>query len=235
MNPLRGSYRFRSKSLQQGLLTLAVVVLVSCSSLSSSVPPHYSSQEYNFNSLVFFHFQPYPSTSVSIVKCPITGLEISAGPIEGDAPEKINQMMKNSLREKIFIPLYTYKDEVKPLEHSPDSTAEVNYLEQNREKARSLQADAFLTGLVFRYQERKGKSWGVEYPASVAFTVVLVDVSTGRLLWRGKVDRIQRPASENLLEVRSLQQAFTWQRVDEMAREEIERLLQDFPVLKADN
>ncbi len=235
MNPLRGSYRFRGKTFQQGLLTLVIVALASCSSFSSSVPPHSSSQTVNVNSLAFFNFQPYPSTSASIVKCPITGLEISAGPVEGDASEKITRMMKEALQGEVYVPLYTYKGEITPVGYSPDSTAGVSYLEQTREEARRLQVDAFLTGFVFRYQDRKGKPWGVEHPASVAFTSVLVDVPTGRLLWRGKVDRTQRPASENLLEVRSLQQAFTWQRVDEMAREEIEHFIKDFPLLKEDN
>lgn len=55
-----------------------------------------------------------------------------------------------------------------------------------------------LLGRMERFEERIGSGWSVNRPASVAFKVLLMETSTGRVIWRGSFDEAQQPLSENL-------------------------------------
>ena len=46
-----------------------------------------------------------------------------------------------------------------------------------------------MAGYVYRFRERKGVSYTVEQPASVAFEIHLLRVSDGALVWRGSFDK----------------------------------------------
>ncbi len=70
----------------------------------------------------------------------------------------------------------------------------------NRAQAlgKEVGSDAVLFGTVSRYVERVGREYGARSPASVAFTLNLVSVSSGKILWTGSFDQTQRPLSSNL-------------------------------------
>jgi len=61
-----------------------------------------------------------------------------------------------------------------------------------------LGADAVLYTKLLRYRERIGSNYSVQTPASVAFSMVLIRVSDGAVLWRYGYDETQQPLSENL-------------------------------------
>lgn len=68
-----------------------------------------------------------------------------------------------------------------------------------QELGKLVHADAVLFGTVSRYKERMGGEYGAREPASVAFTLSLVSVSTGKLLWTRSFDETQQSLSANLL------------------------------------
>jgi len=61
------------------------------------------------------------------------------------------------------------------------------------EAARATGADLAIMGVLIRYQERSGTWWASGSPASVAFTVVLVDPKSGDIRWSYRYDKIQAP------------------------------------------
>ncbi|MEZ0327970.1 MAG: hypothetical protein ABWK15_00095 [Dissulfuribacterales bacterium] len=61
-----------------------------------------------------------------------------------------------------------------------------------------LGADAVLYTKLLRYRERVGSNYSVQKPASVAFSMALIRVSDGAVLWRNGYDETQQPLSENL-------------------------------------
>jgi len=63
-----------------------------------------------------------------------------------------------------------------------------------------LQASHVLAGTAVRYRERKGTAYGADRPASVTFSVYLLDVATGQVVWSGAFDKTQQSLSENLLD-----------------------------------
>jgi len=56
-----------------------------------------------------------------------------------------------------------------------------------------------LYGTVSRYRERVGTEFGATEPASVAFTLSLLSVSNGKVLWTRTFDETQQSLSSNLL------------------------------------
>lgn len=69
--------------------------------------------------------------------------------------------------------------------------------------ARELNADAAITGFLYRWKEREGSDYAVNNPASVFFDLCLVSPEDGSILWRGRFKKTQRSLSENLLDIRT--------------------------------
>ena len=63
-----------------------------------------------------------------------------------------------------------------------------------------LQASHVLAGTAVRYRERKGTAYGADRPASVTFSVYLLDEKTGDIVWSGAFDKTQQSLAENLLD-----------------------------------
>jgi hypothetical protein len=95
---------------------------------------------------------------------------------------------------------------------------------------RSFKADLIITGYIYRFKERRGKSYSIHTPASVAFDITLLDVSDGRVLWTGHVDETQQALSENLLQIgKFIQRKGAWVTAEEMASSGFDHILKTFP------
>jgi hypothetical protein len=96
---------------------------------------------------------------------------------------------------------------------------------------RALGANFIVAGWVWRYRERIGGDIGVQSPASVAFTVALIDVKSGKMLWQGKFVEKQSSLSENIVEIRKfLKRSGKWLSVDELARYGVREVFTTFPM-----
>ena len=62
------------------------------------------------------------------------------------------------------------------------------------------QASHVLVGTVQRYRQLKGTAYGADRPASVAFSVYLLETATGQIVWSGAFDKTQQSLAENLLD-----------------------------------
>lgn len=67
-----------------------------------------------------------------------------------------------------------------------------------RALGKEVGADGVIFGTVSRYVERVGKEYGAREPAAVAFTLQLISVASGKILWTGSFDQTQKPLSSNL-------------------------------------
>ncbi|HKN01967.1 MAG TPA: hypothetical protein VJX23_15730 [Candidatus Binataceae bacterium] len=84
----------------------------------------------------------------------------------------------------------------------------------------ALSADAVLYGKVVRYQERVGADYSAERPASVAFTLKLVDMKTKVILWTARFARTQQPLGANFFNLPNfLQNKGQWLQAGDIARE----------------
>jgi Peptidoglycan-synthase activator LpoB len=91
-----------------------------------------------------------------------------------------------------FVPDLTVAQALPKLDASAPLTSRA------RELGKAVGADAVLFGTVARYRDREGSEYGSRQPASVAFTLSLVSVATGKVLWTRNFDETQQALSSNL-------------------------------------
>lgn len=98
---------------------------------------------------------------------------------------------------------------------------------------REYNADAILTGSVYKFKNRVGSNFAVESPASVGFDLDLIEAQSGGLLWSRRHEETQQALSENLLGLGSF---FTrkgrWVTVEDLAVSGLEKILQTIPIRK---
>ena len=74
-------------------------------------------------------------------------------------------------------------------ERIPKNEAEDTPRDLAQKTGHALGADLIIVGTVWKFKERVGGAMGVESPASVAFAIGLIDVTSGRMLWKAAFDK----------------------------------------------
>ncbi|MCD6490623.1 MAG: hypothetical protein J7K20_07865 [Thermodesulfobacterium sp.] len=88
---------------------------------------------------------------------------------------------------------------------------------------------AILYGRIYKFRERKGSSFSVIEPASVAFVLTLYDGKTGKILWMEEFDETQKPLSENVFNIK-LYGKLKWLTAEELAERGLLKVLKTFPI-----
>jgi len=102
-----------------------------------------------------------------------------------------------------------------------------------REAGKQLYYDAILITTVIRYEERNGSDYAVITPASVSFSLKLLAVESGRVIWSGDFDQAQQPLLENILpKARSTGSGFRWLTAAELASAGMHKKLAGCPYLR---
>lgn len=97
-----------------------------------------------------------------------------------------------------------------------------------RDLGKAVGADGVLFGTVSRYKDREGGEYGAREPASVAFTLSLVSVPTGKVLWTRSFDETQQSLSSNLFNWWQFWRGGPrWFTAEEFTHLGVERLLDD--------
>ncbi len=97
-----------------------------------------------------------------------------------------------------------------------------------RSFGKDLNADAILYGKLYRFRERIGSPYAVKTPASVAFSLILVRVADGAVLWRYSFDQTQEALTSNLLNWRFYKkQGMRWVTAEELAAYGLEQAVQE--------
>jgi hypothetical protein len=101
------------------------------------------------------------------------------------------------------------------------------------ETGRELGADLVVAGYLYRFRERKGESFAVEKPASVAFEIVMLRVDNGGVVWRGIFDRTQKSLLEDIFQfVSFLKGKGRWLKAEDLLEEGIGKVMETFPEFK---
>jgi hypothetical protein len=109
------------------------------------------------------------------------------------------------------------------------------FLHLAREAGRQLHYDAVLITSVERYQARDGSEYAVMTPASVAFSLKLLAVESGQVIWSADFDQTQQPLFENILpSTRSTGSGFRWLTAEELASAGLAKKLDSSPYLNRD-
>ena len=101
------------------------------------------------------------------------------------------------------------------------------------ETAKELGADLVVVGYLYRFRERKGESFAVEKPSSVAFEIAMLRVDNGDIVWRGLFDRTQQSLLEDIFQLPSfLKGGGKWLTAEELLEEGVEQVMKTFPEYK---
>jgi hypothetical protein len=95
----------------------------------------------------------------------------------------------------------------------------------------NLQADLVVVGSIWRFREKGTVKDIPENPASVAFSVYLMEVASGKRLWRNGFDGTQKTLSEDVLGgLKQGKIGFRWVSVNELARHGVKNVFRKFPL-----
>jgi hypothetical protein len=176
-------------------------------------------------------FQLEDAHDKEIVRCRSCGSILAGGPIEGDPTSLLTHLLWEQLQEKGKAFDLISPGQVEGVFNTNLAKGiEKDSLLLMKAMGTQLNADYMLWGSVFHYQERKGTSYGVQQPASVALDLHLLKVKEGKLVWRAQWAKTQKSLTENLLEAESFFKGkMRWVTVEELSRQGMEDMLKDFP------
>jgi len=163
-------------------------------------------------------------------RCPVCGKVFTTGEVAESAA--------GMLTEHLFILLKDRKN----IELIPSSQAQgvmsgllarsnktLREQDLQLEIGRVLNADAIFAGYIYRFRERVGSEYSVDFPASVAFDIHLIRIEDGRVLWSAHLDETQQPLSDDLFRLKLfLRRKAKWITAKEMAISGLEDMVKDF-------
>jgi hypothetical protein len=165
------------------------------------------------------------------VRCPICGRIF----ITGDVPDKATTYLRDELismlkEGKYYTKMVTSDSQWGDTDLMSNNNKSMSEIELLLAAGRAAKADAVMVGYLYRYQQRVGSKISVDTPASVAFGIHLIDVKTGRQLWRGSFDETQHSLSENLFNIKTfIKRKASWVTADEMAVSGLKDVLETLP------
>lgn len=93
-----------------------------------------------------------------------------------------------------------------------------------------LAADHVMVGLIWQYRQRVGGALSADSPASVAFSLFLVDVANKNLVWEGQFEKTQRALSDNLFDAALFfTSGVKWLSAEELSQYGMEQTLESLP------
>jgi hypothetical protein len=181
--------------------------------------------------LVLVPFQLERTDYSDIVRCRACGNILGAGKVEGDPSPILTQMVWDIL-----------KDQAKGYELISPGQAEgvlqthlAKKIDQDpkalmKALGQELQADGVIWGGVFRYQNRKGASYGVNEPASVSLDLHLLRVRDGSIVWKNQFNQTQKSLSEDLFQLGEVaKRGLRWMTAEELAKAGLVEMIKSLP------
>jgi len=178
----------------------------------------------------FFKGKQSPDKGESL-NCPICDLYFRSENIKDGADRAITRYVQEVLERR-------YKDKVISLEEVSRLYQEIPR-DDTKDTPRSLAqkagealgTDLMIVGTVWRYRDRVRDPMGPERGASVAFDMYLIEVSSGRTVWKAKFDETQRPLTEDIRGAKVLiKKGAKWLSADELASYGVEEAFKKFPL-----
>ncbi len=215
-------------------LCLLLPVVMACHHRGDSGPP-VPEGKVVFDSVAVVPFQQVtPEDALSgAVRCPLCGMIVNAANSPGNPEVIVEKVFLDQLDKKRPKFSVMAGERVAGAFRRISAGSLTAPLRQVlRDVGRELGAEGVVVGYVYRFRERKGVSYAVEQPASVAFEIHLLRVSDGALVWRGTFDKTQSSLMENLLQFASFFRGKgKWVTAEELTGEGIEQVLSTFPGL----
>lgn len=160
-------------------------------------------------------------------RCPICGKVFISGTIKEGADVILTRHLVSFVKSNTDINIvYPNQTQIQSDDFKGGKESRAHEVNKLIESGRLMGADAVMIGHLYRFSERIGTTYSVVSPASVAFDLHLVGVSSGRVLWSGHVNETQHSLSENLFEIGSfIKRKGEWVSADDLATSGLDDLL----------
>lgn len=162
------------------------------------------------------------------VTCPVTDLNFPSGRVEEGAGELIADQFRYLMSERGF--RVAGRDEtleaiIRTAREEGESHAGFAL-----RVARALNMDAALTGSVARFEERIGGKIAADRPASVAFSVAIINAADGKIVWKAKFDKTQKALFEDVLDYKTFfKGGMVWQKAAKLSEIGVKNVLDRIP------
>jgi hypothetical protein len=214
-----------------GIILFGLLVFITTGCNTSGVKTVRFGPAAGISSILVLPFDDLPKIygEAGLIKCPLCDYYFEAGPVQPNAVDGLSERLVGLLGQQTTAALITHG---RSFDHSEQASSTGMLTERNMvaQAGRSTQADAVLTGYIYRYEERVGTPFAASRPASVAFSIHLIRSADGADVWFGYMDDTQQALSENLFNFEVFwQRKGRWVSADEMAEAGLTELLDRFP------
>jgi hypothetical protein len=166
-------------------------------------------------------------------QCPLCGVTFNATASPGNPEKVLEKLFVEQLgKERPKVTVIAGERVAGVYRRISSDSLTISAREVLRQMGSELGAEGVVAGYLYRYRERKGVSYTVEQPASVAFEIHLLRVSDGALVWRGSFDKTQSSLMEDLFQFSSFFRGKgKWVTAEELTGEGVEQVFKTFPGL----
>jgi hypothetical protein len=162
---------------------------------------------------------------------PLEHLHMNAANLAEGADQIMTRLVNDALQLR-------FADQVVSLEDAAAGYAEATRdqtLDTPRKLAKkfgeNLHADLVVIGTIWRFREKGTVKENPDSPASVAFSVYLMEVASGKRLWRNAFDGTQKTLSEDVLGgLKQIKMGLRWLSVKELAHYGVKNVFRKFPL-----
>ena len=163
--------------------------------------------------------------------CPLSQLYFNPERLSRDSDRSLTRYVHEALQKR-------HGDKVTSLENALEAYGKISKDEPKDtlrtlavKLGEALESNVMVGGTVWRFEDRSGSAVGSFSPASVAFVVYLIDVASGKILWKGNFNETQRSLSENVLDTWAFfKKGAKWLSADELARYGVREVFKKFPL-----
>ena len=182
-----------------------------------------------------FHTVMSQGVQPDVVRDPLSGTVFMAEPVSQNVANRMTDILYNRVAAEKGYKLVS-PDQAKLVLSNiirSDKNVAISPIEILQEVGNTFEADAVLTGYIYRWREREGTDYAVNRPASVAFDLHLISSAEGTTLWKAKFDKTQRSLSENVFDMSTfIKSKGRWMTVEKLAMLGLQKMLAEMPAGK---
>mgnify|MGYP001815127012 CR=1 FL=1 len=215
---------------------LLALVLTGCQSSPQESAPALAENIPAIEKSAVLPFQNMPRIygELMSVRCGLCGSVFDTGPVSDEGPAVMTDLATAYLNEHYpqltVINARQAKGELGSI-LAAEKKGNASERDMVLDLGRRLSADAVLAGHLFRYSNRIGTNYGIERPASVGFDIDLVEVATGRVIWKARFEETQQSLLENVFAFKSFfRRGGRWLTAAELGQAGLEQVMDDLPV-----
>jgi hypothetical protein len=179
-----------------------------------------------------FHTAMSEGGQPDMIRDPLSGTTFMAEPVPQNVANRMTDILYNRVAaEKGYelISPHQAKGVFSNIINS-DKAVVMSPIEILQEMGKTFEADAVLTGYIYRWREREGTDYAVNRPASVAFDLHIINPAGGTMLWKAKFDKTQQSLSENIFDMSTfVKSKGRWMTVEKLAMLGLQEMLAEMP------